>query len=321
MSQAIDERIVSMQFNNKDFESNVQTSLQTLETLRKSLDKLEDSSQSLSSISEKVNKVDFSKIEENVDNIAKRFTTLGIAGQKVISDFTKFAEKKLMALPKKLEQLIGQGGLNRALNIEKAKFQLEGMGIAWNQIEDDINHGVKDTAYSLDAAANVASQLVASQVALGDEMKKSLRGISGVAAMTQSSYEEIGHIFTTVAGQGKVMTMQLRQIEMRGLNAASTIADFMNEVNDETTKASQNASEAVKEFIKTQTNGAKVTEKTVRDMVSKGQVDFKLFSEAMDNAFGEHAKDSNKTFQGVLSNIKSAWSRVGQIFYQPLVRN
>ena len=59
MSQAIDERIVSMQFNNKDFESNVQTSLQTLETLRKSLDKLEDSSLSLSSISDKFNKVEF----------------------------------------------------------------------------------------------------------------------------------------------------------------------------------------------------------------------------------------------------------------------
>ncbi len=35
----------------------------------------------------------------------------------------------------------------------------------------------------------------------GDEMFSALRGVTGVAAMTNNSYEDIGRIFTQVAGQ------------------------------------------------------------------------------------------------------------------------
>ncbi len=38
MSKTIDERVVEMRFDNKQFESNVQTSLSTIEKLKKSLD-------------------------------------------------------------------------------------------------------------------------------------------------------------------------------------------------------------------------------------------------------------------------------------------
>ena len=37
MSTAIDERVVSMQFDNKQFESNVKTSMSTIEKLKQSL--------------------------------------------------------------------------------------------------------------------------------------------------------------------------------------------------------------------------------------------------------------------------------------------
>ena len=37
MSKTIDERVVSMQFDNKQFENNVKTSMSTLEKLKRSL--------------------------------------------------------------------------------------------------------------------------------------------------------------------------------------------------------------------------------------------------------------------------------------------
>lgn len=317
MSDVVDNRIVEMRFDNNDFEKNVAESMKTLKALKSSLDNLSDAADGFKSLSEAANKVDFSKLNANIDSIAHRMSTWGIASAKIITDFTSFAEKKLTGLAKKTIGQIESGGKKRASNIEKAKFQLKGLGVEWSQIEDDVNYGVQDTAYGLDSAARVASQLVASSVKIGTEMKTSLRGISGVAAMTQSSYDEIGHIFTTIAGQGKMMTMQLRQLEMRGLNVAAEIAKMSNSI----IAGEKDVDEETKKLVENFTGGMKLTEKSVRDMVTDGKVNFKIFSKLMDEAFGAHAKDANRTFEGVLSNINSALSKIGALFYQPFIED
>ena len=188
-------------------------------------------------------------------------------------------------------------GKTRATKIENARFQIKGLLKDYsdadkrlNDIMSDVNYGVESTAYGLDAAATVAAQLVASGKEAGDGMRAALRGISGVAAMTNSSYEEIGRIYTTVAGNGRLMGDQLLQLSSRGMNAAATLAKALGK-----------------------------SEAEVRDMVSKGKIDFDTFAKAMDNAFGEHAKDANKTFNGVISNIKAALAKIGADFYGPLI--
>ena len=50
MSTTVDSRVVEMRFDNKQFESNVQTRMKTLNELKKSLD-LSDSAKGLESIS------------------------------------------------------------------------------------------------------------------------------------------------------------------------------------------------------------------------------------------------------------------------------
>ena len=46
-------------------------------------------------------------------------------------------------------------------------------------------------------------------------------------------------------------------------------------------------------------------------MTSKGKIDFATFAAAMDDAFGEHAKEANATFTGSMSNMRAALSRIG----------
>ena len=329
MSEVVDNRIVEMQFDNADFEKNIRESLQSLHRIERAINNLPKSASGFKDLSKSANSLDFSKLVDNVDAIAKRMSVTGIATMKVITDVTGFVERKVIGLGKKISSMIAEGGKNRAANIQKAKFQLEGLGIAWNDISEDIDHGVKDTAYGLDAAANAASQLSASGVEFGkvfgatgnSPMAKALRGISGVAAMTQSSYEEIAHIFTTVAGQGRMMTMQLNQVAGRGLNVASTIVDFMNKISKGTDESLEHISDQVKKTVKDITKGKEITEEQLRELVTKGKIDFAIFSEAMDDAFGEHAKDANRTYEGVLSNIRSAFSRIGQNFFEPLKEN
>lgn len=290
MSRTIDERVVKMEFDNQRFESNVKESLSTIDKLKKSMDF--DSAKAFGNIDKAASKVSFSGLLSGIETVRSKFSMLDVASYTVMSRITNslidFGKKIVTAIPSQIKE----GGISRALNIEQAKFQLEGLKVSWDSIKDDIEYGVKDTAYGLDEAAKAASQLVASGVKVGDEMANTLRGISGVAAMTNSSYSEISHIFTTAAGQGKVMTMQLRELENRGLNAAATLAKSMG-----------------------------TSEAAVRDMVTKGKIDFKTFSDAMNEAFGEHATAANQTFSGALANMKAALSRIGADFASPALRN
>lgn len=273
-----------MEFKNDQFEKNAAKTLQTLQELKQ---KLNDnfSTKGPEELNRAIQAVDVSPITKGIEAVQVQFSALQIAGKRVIENITDAAMNAVSKVTSKLTGVIQQikvGGSNRAQNIENAKFMLSGLGVAWEDIQEDINYGVQDTAYGLDAAARVASQLVASSVTLGDNMKTALRGVSGVAAMTNSSYEEIGHIFTTVAGQGKLMSMQLNQLAIRGLNVAADLGRAMNK-----------------------------TEAEIRDMVTKGEIDFQTFANAMDELYGEHAKDANKTFSGALSNTKAALSRLG----------
>ena len=273
-----------MEFKNAEFEKNASKTLQTLQELKTKLNN-NFSTKGPEELNRAIKAVDVNPIVQGLETVQVKFSALQIAGKRIIENLTDAAmtavHKVTSLLQAPLNQ-IKQGGAARAQNIEQAKFMLEGLGIAWKDIVDDINYGVQDTAYGLDAAAKVASQLVASNVSLGADMQASLRGVSGVAAMTNSTYEEIGHIFTAVAGQGRLMSMQLQQFSLRGLNVAADLAKSMG-----------------------------TTEAAIRDMVSKGQIDFMTFARAMDELYGGHAKEANKTFTGALSNTKAALSRLG----------
>ena len=292
MSKTIDQKVVEMQFDNAQFEKNVSTSMSTLEKLKQSLN-FDGASKSFENIERAANNVSFDKIASGVEALENRFSTMGIAGMRVIGNMTDamigFVKKGINFVT----DSVIQGGKKRAMNLENAHFQLQGLlkdEAAVQAIMKNVNDSVDGTAYSLDAAAKVASQYAATGMRAGDKMFSALRAVAGVAAMTNSEYEETGEIFTTVAGNGRLMGEQLNQLASRGLNAAATLATYLNK-----------------------------SESEVRDMVSKGKISFETFAAAMDDAFGEHAKKANETFTGALSNVKAALARIGALFISPLI--
>lgn len=301
MSKEVDERVVSLEFNNQNFEKNVSQSMRTIDSLNNKLN-LPGASRGLETVSKAASNVDLTSLSNSVSALEYRFSTMGIVGATAISNITT----KLMQFSSKtlnfLTNGIVQGGIARAMKVETARFQLNGLLKDTAAVEDvmkNVKASVDGTAYSMDAAASVASQLAASGMRAGDDMLNSLKAVAGVAAMTNSSYEDIGRIFTQVAGQGRLMGDQLLQFSSRGLNVASTLADYLTKVG----------------------NGAKVTEAQVRDMVSKGKIDFNTFSKAMSDAFSESAFKANETVNGTFSNIKAALAKIGESFVAPLVKS
>lgn len=293
MSNTIDEKVVEMKFDNKNFETNVKTTMTSLDRLNEKL-QLRGSEKSFQAIDSAAKSVSFDNLISNVEYLRKRFSVMGIAGMQVIQNITNTVMSSVTKAKNFVEQAISGGGLSRAMKLDQANFKL--MGLLQDDakqvaaIMDDVDYGVSGTAYSLDAAASVAAQLAASGMRAGDGMQHALRGISGVAAMTGSTYEDIGRIYTQIAGQGRMMGDQLLQLSGRGMNAAATLAKYLN-----------------------------TTEAEVRDMVSKGKIDFQTFADIMDKEYGEHAKKANETFDGALANVKSALAKIGANFYKPLI--
>ena len=307
MSKELDQRVVEMQFDNKEFERNVQTSLGTIDKLKMALNF--DGAKGLDSITEAARRMDLSNVEKQTDSVRVQFSSLQIAGATMIANLTT----SFMNFGKKLWSIsFGQmksGGMGRALKIEQANFKMKALAKNIDAVKnglitvdellatmgDSIDRAVTGTAYGYDSAANVASQLMASGLTDANKMYDYLRAIAGAAAMTGRSFDDIGNIFTTVASNGKFMTMQLRQFSASGLNVAATLAN--------TTKF------------------AGKTEAAITEMISKGKIGFEDFADAMNEAFGEAAGKADETYAGVMSNVKAQLSRLGQRFAVPYIEN
>lgn len=301
MSDVIDNRVVKMEFNNENFEKGVGHTLASLDKLSEGLRRINGAKQ-FQDITAAANGVDLSRIAAGIDALTQKFSVLGIAGMTVVNKLTS----GLMGLVHKgLSQAIS-GGMSRALNLEQASFMLkntfkdaEDTEAEVEKVMNAVNDSVTGTRYGLDQAAKAAAQLTASGVEVGNGMEEALAGIAGLATIANTDYDSISHIFTAVAGQGKLMTIQMRQLELRGVNVAAEMAKVWPQIH----------------------NGATKTEEEIRDMVSKGKIDFNEFSQAMNLAFGDSSKKANETFTGALANMKAAISRIGALFAVPYIEN
>lgn len=326
MSETIDKKVVEMRFDNQNFEKNVSQTMETSKKLSDSLTNLEKN-KSLETLNKNAKQVDFSHMSNGVEKVRASFSTMEAVGFSVINRLTNKAMDFGKSLVSNTVGLIKSGGVKRALNLEQAGFQVKGLAKdvmasnkefkkaddVWNALLEDVNYAVDGTAYGLDEASKVGSQLMASNVKMGKEMKTALRGVSGMAAMTGRTYSDIGNIYTKIAGNGRMMSKELLQFSASGINAASTLTKYVNK-NADVRKAliekglGSKQGKVVKEFAKS----TELTEQNIRTLVSAGVVDFKTFSKAMDDAFGEHATKANETYTGSLSNLKAALARVGE---------
>lgn len=281
----VEDRIVAMKFDNRQFEAAVAVSVATLGLLKKSLN-FENSSKDFSAIKASVdaNNQALSGMQGVLDGVSSKFSIMGAIGFTAVQKVTD----SVLGLAASTVRGALSGGLSRALKIEQARFQFKGLGQDVEASMAAALEAVDGTAYGLDAAAAVASQFGATGMEAGTEMTEALRGVAGMSTMTGRSFEEIGNIFTTVAGEGKLTTVRLNQFATRGVNAAAKLGEALGK-----------------------------TEGEVRKMVTNGEIDFRTFAGAMNDAFGEHATKANETYTGSVANMGAALSRIGADFHVP----
>jgi len=283
----IENRVVEMKFDNAQFEQAVAKTMQTLDKFKEKLN-FEGSGKGLDKLGKAADDYQYTlnDVGRAVDNIAGQMANMESLGNMA---FMRLKNAALDFAQNGLKKVIGdvmEGGMSRAMNLEQAKFQLEGILGSAEEVNrviySDILPELQGTPFSLDQAAVVMGQLAASGKTTSEEVQQGTRAIAGAAAMTNSSFADMGRIFTKVAGNGRVMGDTLQEMSSRGLNAAAD----MGKVFD-------------------------MTEAEVREAVTAGEISYDMFAEAMDQLYGAQAKKSTTMYTGALEDLRAALARIG----------
>lgn len=289
---SVDNRIVNLKFDNADFMNRIKGTIGALDSLEKGL-KMDKATDGFSKLNSAVQTFSLSNMESSLERVSSKFGVMGAVGFTAISRLTDMAFDMGKKVYSSIVDPIVEGGKKRALNIEQARFQFQGLGMDVEAAMKSANDAVTGTAYGLDEAARLASMFGASGMQAGEGMTTALRGVAGVAAMSGSAFMDVGDIFSNVAGKGRAMTEDFNRLASRGVNGFATLAKYLRETGQD----------------------INATEASVREMATKGAISFELFSDAMSHAFGEHATKANETYTGSLSNMRAALARLGQQYF------
>ena len=90
MSTTIEEKVVEMRFDNRQFEQNVQTSISTVEKLKQSLN-LTGAAKGLDSVNNAAKNVDMSGLGSAVETVRAKFSALDVIGVTALSNITNSA--------------------------------------------------------------------------------------------------------------------------------------------------------------------------------------------------------------------------------------
>ena len=327
----IDRNEIVLIFDHSNFKRNTADTVKTLDALQ---DKINGSGNGLGKAAKGF---DVSGITDSINLVGKRFKLMGIVGMSVVNKLTNHTIDAGIRIAKGLPQMVIQGGWKRAMNMEKAKFLIDGLseklGVAWDEtsktfkegmktIKEAVDESVKGTAYALDEASLVASQFLSSGITDVEKLEHSLKSVSGLASVLSADYGDIGRIFAQVAGQGRMMGDDLLQLSQRGIGAAAEIQNYLNEnrkLADEAMQSAIDNGRMVKSMKEIQTH-SKLTEADVREMVRAGAISFQIMSDSFEHFF-EQAQKANDTYSGSLSNLKSALNRFGETFEDKKLKN
>lgn len=188
---------------------------------------------------------------------------------------------------------IASKGLDRALNIQDAKAQLTGLGHdaeSVSAIMGSALDSVRGTAFGLDSAATIAASSVAAGIAPGEALTRTLKLTADAATIGKASLSEMGDMVNKVATNGKLTTDVLQQFQGRGIPLLKLVADQYGVTAEEASK-----------------------------MVTRGEVDFATFQNALEAGVGGAALASGATARGAFKNIGAAFGRMGAMFVQPAV--
>lgn len=231
MSKTIDERVVEMRFDNKQFESNVQTSLSTIEKLKKSLD-MDGATKGLESIDSAAKKVDMSGLGSAVETVKTRFSALEVMAVTALANITNSVVNtgKQMLHSLTIEP-ISQGFEEYELKMGSIQTIMMSTGASLEEVNkylQELNTYSDKTIYSFQDMTSNIGKFTNAGVGLEDAVM-AIQGVSNVAAVSGANANEASRAmynFAQALSAGYVKLIDWKSIE----NANMATVEFKTQL-------------------------------------------------------------------------------------------
>lgn len=309
MSTTVDQRVVEMRFDNKNFESNVSQSMSTLEKLKRSLN-LNGAAKGLEGISNSARKVDLSGIGNGVDTLHAKFSALQVIGVTALANITNSAINAGKRIVSALTIDPVRSGFQEyetqinAVQTILANTQKEGATIKdVNAALDELNLYADKTIYNF----TEMTRNIGTFTAAGIDLKTSVSAIQGIANLAAVS--------GSTSQQASVAMYQLSQALASG---TVKLMDWNSVVNAGMGgQVFQDALRETSELLGTGAEAAIKAEGSFRESLSKGWLTAEVLTETLKKFTTSGANEYVAEYTGlskeaVESALKEAEARYGE---------
>ena len=195
MSAVVDERVVEMRFNNKDFEQNVKTSMSTLDKLKQKLN-LKGASKGFEELGDASKKVNMNALGRSVDVVSAKFSALQVMGVTALANITNSVVNSAKAMISAITIDPVRDGLTEyetqmnAIQTILANTQKEGTDVERvNAALRELNTYADKTIYNFTEMTRNIGTFTAAGVKLDDSVS-AIKGIANLAAVSGSNSQQ-----------------------------------------------------------------------------------------------------------------------------------
>jgi len=229
MSREIDERVVSMQFDNQHFEKNVQTSLSTIDKLKRSLN-LTGATKGLENVGDAARRVDMSPLNNAVQAVGQKFSSMQVIAITALANITNSAVNAGKRIVSSLTIDPVKMGFNEyELKMGSIQTIMAGTGESLetvNKYLNELNEYSDKTIYSFQDMTSNIGKFTNAGVSLEDSVM-AIKGVSNVAAVSGANANEASRAmynFAQALSSGYVKLIDWKSIE----NANMATVEFKN---------------------------------------------------------------------------------------------
>lgn len=299
MSTTVDERVVEMRFDNKQFEQNIQTSLSSLDKLKKSLN-LEGAAKGLETVNDAANKCsgNMSPLSNAVETVRVRFSALEVMAITALQNITNSAlsaGKNLVSAFTIDPIKTGFEEYETQINaVQTILANTSSKGTTLDQVNnalDELNHYADMTIYNFTEMTRNIGMFTAAGVDL-DTSVAAIKGIANLAAVSGSNSQQESTAMYQLSQALAAGTVKLQ--DWNSVVNAGMGGQVFQDALKETAKVH---GIAIDEMIK--------DEGSFRETLSKGWLTSDILTETLAKFTGDLNEDQLRTMGYADDQIKS----------------
>ena len=291
MSREVDERIVRLEFENKDFEKRAKKSSSTLEKLKSKMDFTREAR----SMDEAFNEKRFDVFLSGLDKVKVGFSKLEIAAASAISNITN----RVVDAGIKMAKSLSTDNIKSAWTSMDSINETTAALIAQGQAEQDVANTLKklkwfsdETSYSFEDLTKQMNNFVTTGMSL-DEAANVVMGVSGMAAMNSKKAADAFHVMAQLAQSAGTYIKKEDWVSVRtaGLSSATLINKILEAAYEVGT-----INQLIDGTYITKNKGQTINEKTFESLLTEGQF---FTGDVLKKVTEEYAKGATEIFEAV----------------------